>query len=214
MKAITKTFIVLIIIAACVTGVIFFKDFKEKRRIAEIKKGWYIEITHYEPINIRSENNIQSDILGKADIGSIYKVLDADATSSNTLYWYKVEYEGKEAWIASNKKKPWVKDVNNPIDIVTPSVKFESNVYHVATIDDINYDHLEVVEDSDDYEITHVVYHEVKDSEFTGKVDQYWILYTIEDATGKKSSKMQKIEFDVRPDESRVLDFADYQINF
>ncbi len=212
MRNLMKSLLLLLVIGLIVAGVIFFKDFKEKRRIAEIKKGWYIEVTHYEPINIREKNDIHSKLLGTAEIGSVYKVLDADATSSSTLYWYKVDYDGTEAWIASNKRKPWVKDVNNPIDIVTPTVKFESNILYVPTIDDINYKHLEVVEDSDDYEITHVVYHEVKDSEFTGRVDQYWILYTITDGTGKHSSKMQQVIFDINPDESRVLDFEDYHV--
>ena len=37
--------------------------------------------------------------------------------------------------------------------------------------------------------------------------DQYWIRYTITDASGKSSSKTQKIEFENRPASSEVKDF-------
>ena len=98
--------------------------------------------------------------------------------------------------------------MNNPNDIATPVIKYYDDVYKVVSIDDINYKHLEVVEDTDDYEITHIVYHEVKKSEF---IDQYWILYTITDGAGKSSSKLQKIEFEEKPDESEVTDFSEYR---
>ena len=199
--------ILLLVLVGSVGGYIGIKTLKENKRIAEIKKGWYVEIIHDEPINVREEPNSKGEKIGEVKKGEIYKAIDVK-TDGNIYYWYKIEYKDTEGWIASGKKIHWVKDNNNTIDIAVPYVKFKEDVYKVVSIDDINYKHLEVVEDTDDYEITHVVYHEVKPSEF---IDQYWILYTITDGAGKSSSKMQKIEFEERPDESLVKDFLDYK---
>ncbi len=207
MKNFWLCLILLLILVGSVGGYIGIKTIKENKRLAEIKKGWYVEITHEEPINVRSKPNSKGEKIGEVKKGEIYKALEVD-TENSIYYWYKIEYKDTVGWIASGKKVHWLIDHNNTIDIAVPYVKFKENVYKVVSIDDINYKHLEVVEDTDDYEITHVVYHEVKPSEF---IDQYWILYTITDGAGKSSSKMQKIEFEERPDESRVKDFLDYK---
>jgi hypothetical protein len=55
--------------------------------------------------------------------------------------------------------------------------------------------------------ITHIVYHEV---DALRGIDQYWIKYTITDASGKYSSKTQKIEFENKPSEDEVTSFAYY----
>ena len=207
MKNFWLCMILLLILVGSVGGYIGIKTIKENKRLAEIKKGWYVEITHEDPINVRSKPNSKGEKIGEVKKGEIYKALEVD-TENSIYYWYKIEYKDTVGWIASGKKVHWLIDHNNTIDIAVPYVKFKENVYKVVSIDDINYKHLEVVEDTDDYEITHVVYHEVKPSEF---IDQYWILYTITDGAGKSSSKMQKIEFEERPDESRVKDFLDYK---
>jgi uncharacterized protein YgiM (DUF1202 family) len=199
--------IFLTIVIGGVGGYIFIKNTTEKKRLEEIKKGWYIEIDHDSEINVRKEPNAKSESLGLVKNGEIFKVIDINY-DNKIYYWYKIEYGKNEGWVASGRKKHWVKDVNNPNDIATPEIKFYDAVYRVPTIDDINYKHLEVIEDTDKYTITHIVYHEVKPSEF---IDQYWILYTITDGAGKSSSKMQKIEFDEKPDESKVEDFAQYK---
>ena len=62
-------------------------------------------------------------------------------------------------------------------------------------------------DDKDDYKITHIVYHEV---DALRGIDQYWIKYTITDASGKYSSKTQKIEFENKPSEDEVTSFAYY----
>ena len=206
-----KLFIWLLIIAGIVGGIFgyfYIKDLKEQERIEEIKKGWYVEITYKDPINVRKSSSTNAEAIGKVNKGEIYKVLDVDMETSSAYYWYKIEFGDKIGWIASGKKIHWVKDVNNPNDIATPVIKYYDDVYKVVSIDDINYKHLEVVEDTDDYEITHIVYHEVKKSEF---IDQYWILYTITDGAGKSSSKLQKIEFEEKPEESEVVDFKEYR---
>ena len=205
-----KVFICLLFILLIVGGIFgyfYVKDLKEKERIEEIKKGWYVEITYNDPINVRSKPSTNGDELGKVNKGEIYKVLDINYDSS-AYYWYKIEFEDTVGWIASGRKIHWVNDVNNPNDIATPVIKYHEDVYKVINIKDINYKHLEVVEDTDDYEITHIVYHEVVKSQF---IDQYWILYTITDGAGKSSSKLQKIEFEEEPDESEVVDFSKYR---
>jgi len=207
MKNFLTCVVLLLLLVGGVGGYFFIKNIKEEKRIEEIKKGWYIEIIHKEPINVRDKASTNGKSIGTVKKGEVYKVLDVNMDNS-IYYWYKIEYKDTVGWVASGKKIKWVEDVNNPIDIAVPVVKYYDDVYKVANIDDINYKHLEVVEDTDDYTITHVVYHEVKPSEF---IDQYWILYTITDGAGKSSSKLQKIEFEETPDESQVKDFAEYR---
>ena len=204
MKGVFKCLLFLGIIGLGVFLYFTFTEVKEKKEEENIKSGWYIEIIYDKPINVREEASAEAKSLGKVNKGEIYKVLDIDTESSKVYYWYKIEYKGKEGFVASGRKKFWVKDYNNPKDIMTPQITFESNEYYVRTIDDINYKHLTVYEDSTDYNISHIVYYEKEK-------DQYWILYTITDKSGKSSSKMQKIIFEIDPDEDRVVDFREYK---
>ncbi len=199
--------VIFILVIGGVGGYFLINKGIEHQKLEDIKKGWYIEITYKDPIRVRSNHSTKGKEVGKVNKGEIYKVLDV-YLEDKSYYWYNIEFEDKTGWVASLKKSPWVDDHNNPIDIATPIIKFKENVYKVASIKDINYRHLEIIEDSDDYKITHQIYHEVKPSEF---IDQYWIVYTITDKAGKSSSKTQKIEFDIKPDESEVLDFNEYK---
>ena len=206
MKKVMICFLFIGSIIGGIFGYSFIKEQKEKARIEEIKKGWYVLITN-EYINVREDKNANSEKIGEVKEGEVYKVLDVD-TSSSAYYWYNIEYKDITGWIASGKKIKYLKDMNNPRDIAIPEIKYHDGVYKVVNIDEINYKHLEIVEDTDKYEITHEVYHEVKKSEH---IDQYWILYTVTDGVGKSSSKLQKIEFEEIPDESEVIDFAKYK---
>jgi len=197
---------ILFLIFGGVGGYFYIKNIKEEQRIEEIKKGWYVEITS-EYINVRDDAHANANALGKVLEGEVYEVLDMNF-DNNSYYWYKIDYKGNEAWIASKRKSPYLKDYNNPTDIAVPVIKYYEDVYNVVSIDEINYKHLEVVEDRDEYEITHVIYHEVVPSKH---IDQYWIEYTITDAAGKSSSKLQKIEFEEEPNEEDVIDFAEYE---
>lgn len=197
--------LIVVILFGGVGGYFVFKNIREEKRLEEIKKGWYVEITN-DYINVRDDAHANANQLGTVNKGEIYEVLDMNFDNT-AYYWYKIDFNGKEAWIASKRRSPYVKDYNNPTDIAVPIIKFHDEVYKVVSIDDINYKHLEVIEDREGYEITHKIYHEYKPYEY---IDQYWILYTITDAVGKSSSKMQKIEFEVKPSEDQVLDFADY----
>ncbi len=204
MKRLLQCLLLLGVIGIGVFLFFLFRNKNSEKKLEEIKKGWYIEIIYDSPINVRKEANANSAPLGVVKKGEIYKVLDIDLESSNTYFWYKIDFNGEEGWVASGRKRHWVNDYNNPTDIMTPEITFESNTYNVRSIDDINYKHLTVIEDKPNPKITHVIYHE-KDK------DQYWILYTITDAAGKSSSKMQRIIFEIKPDEDRVLDFKDYK---
>ncbi len=204
MKGVLKCLIFLAVIGLGVFLYFTFTEVKEKKEEENIKNGWYIEIIYDKPINVRSEASAEAKSLGKVNKGEIYKVLDIDTESSTVYYWYKIEYKGKEGYVASGRKKFWVKDYNNPKDIMTPQITFESNEYYVRTIDDINYKHLTVYEDSTDYTISHIVYYEKEKN-------QYWILYTITDKSGKSSSKMQKIIFEIAPSSDQVKDFREYR---
>ena len=206
MKNVVICLLILVIIFGGGGGYYFYSKIKEEKRIEEVKKGWYVEITN-DYINVRDNSHANASKLGEVYKGDVYKVLDMNFDNT-AYYWYMIEYKGKEAWIASKRKTPFLKDYNNPTDIAVPVIKYHEDVYNVVNIDDINYKHLEVVDDRDEYTITHEVYHEYKPSEHK---DQYWILYTVTDGAGKSSSKLQKIEFEEKPSEDDVLDFIDYE---
>lgn len=208
MKKFLIIVIILLVISGGIGGYFYIKDAKEKARIAEIKEGWYVEVLE-DDVNIRAKGSANGTILGKTKKGDIYAVNDVDV-AGNT-YWYEIDYDGTPAFIFSSTKYNYLKDVNNPNDIATPTIKFFDKIYYVDSIDDINYDHLEVWDDRPGAEVTHQVYHETGVDINGNIIDQYWIQYTVTDKEGKSSSKVQKIEFNKRPSEDRVLDFQDLE---
>lgn len=208
MKKFLIIVIILLVISGGIGGYFYIKDAKEKARIAEIKEGWYVEVLE-DDVNIRAKGSANGTILGKTKKGDIYAVNDVDV-AGNT-YWYEIDYDGTPAFIFSSTKYNYLKDVNNPNDIATPTIKFFDKIYYVDSIDDINYDHLEVWDDRPGAEVTHKVFHETGVDINGNIIDQYWIQYTVTDKEGKSSSKVQKIEFNKRPSEDRVLDFKDLE---
>ena len=209
-----KKFLVILIILLLIGGGFFAYKYisneKEKDRIAEIKKGWYLEIIT-EELNVREKGSKNSKLLKTVQKGDIFKVLDVEVLGNNS-FWYKIEYEDdKVGFVYNTKSLNYLEDYNNPKDIASPILKFNENVYYVDSIDDINYDHLYVWDDKPNYEITHKVYHEVG-VDFNGKnIDQYWIQYTITDGVGNTDSKLQKIVFTNKPSEDQVYNFYDLE---
>lgn len=202
-KKLKIIFWIIILGVAVFFSVKFGKDFLEKRRIEEIKKGWYIEIVN-DFIYIRSEPNRESKKLGKVNEGEIYKVSDFENKNGNI--WYYIEYEKNEwGWVANPIDENYLNEVNDKADIRKPTLKFKEDVYYVDSLDDINYDHLEVSDDKPGVKVTSKVYHEVNEEQ---NKDQYWILYIATDSSGKTTKKVQKIEFNKRPSESDVYDFS------
>lgn len=205
-----KKFLIIILIMGLLVGGFFgYRFVKEKAkqaRYAEIKKGWYVEVVASE-VNIRKYADRNSSELGKAKKGEVYRATDMEVYKGN--YWYKIEYEkDKYGWIANPKDTTYLIDGNNPEDIAPPTIRFFESIYYVNSIDEITYDHLEVKDDRDGVVITHKVYHEVDES--AGK-DQYWIQYTATDVAGKTATKVQRVIFNKRPDESKVFNFSELE---
>lgn len=201
-----KLIIILAIILSIAGGFVGYKVVSnniENKKIAKIKEGWHVEvITDY--ITVRKEANRNSAKLGEVKKGSVYEVLDMESNNNN--FWYKVEYDKDEyGWIANPLNSEYLKDVNNPNDIMAPTIRFYDAIYYCDSIDDINYDHIDVTDDREGVTVTHKVFHEVNESE---GIDQYWIQYFATDAVGKTSEKVQKIEFNNRPSESEVYPFS------
>ncbi len=203
MKKLKIIFGILIAIVGGFFAVKFVLRIMEDNRIKQIKNGWHIEVVN-DYIKVRKEPDRNSSELGEVEKGGVYKVDDYENLSGN--FWYHVEYEkGKWGWVANPVGKDYLNDTNNDDDIKSPTIKFSEQVYYVDSIDDITYDHLEVTDDKPGVTVTHKVYHELDESQ---NKDQYWILYIATDAVGKVTKRVQKIEFNKKPDESEVLDFS------
>ena len=208
MKKGFKFILTLLIIVGILFGVKYVYDnYKEEKRIEEVKKGWYVEIT-VDELKVRDDHDRFSYNKSKMVVkkGEIYKALEYYVGKGDNYYnWYKIEFkDGTNGWIANTKDGKNLIDYNNEEDVATPVIKYFSEKYFVKSIEDINYDKLEVWDDRPGYVVTHVVEHEVDEEE---GIDQYWIKYTITDASGKSASKRQPIIFTIRPKESQVIEF-------
>ena len=215
----SRVFLVIIFIVIIgIAGYIFYQKKNEEKRIAEIKKGWYIEVVN-DYINVRDEANSTSVRISKVKKGEVYKVLDlVNKKKEKECYWYHIELKnGETGYVCNpkgdNAKIKYLNDFNDPNDLYTPKISYKESVYKVSNIDSITYDHLDLWDDHDDYKVTHKVYHEKEkcDSKSDG-VEKYWIKYTITDGTDKSASTTQRIEFSEKPEESKVLNFCtDYK---
>ena len=218
MKKFIIFLIIVVIIGAGVGGYLFIKKQNEEKRIAEIKKGWYIEVSN-DYINVRDEATTLSDRLGKIKKGEVYKVLDfVNKKKDKECYWYQIEFKkNKKGFVCNpkgdNNRGKYLIDHGNPNDLYTPTISYKEEVYKVESIDKINYDHLTLWDDHEGYEVTHKVYHEKGKCDYKSDgIEKYWIKYTITDKEGKSSSTTQKIEFTEKPAESKVLNFCkDYK---
>ena len=209
-----KFLIILLILLLAGGGYYIYKKKSEEARITEIKKGWYIEVSN-SFINVRDDASSTSIRLGKVKKGEVYKVLDfKDKKKDKECYWYHIEYKKDVQGYVCNPKGDksrgkYLIDHNNPNDLYTPTIAYTENIYKVESIDKITYDHLTLWDDHEGYEVTHKVYHEnEKCDEKSDGIEKYWIKYTITDKTGKSASTTQKIEFETKPEESKVLNFC------
>lgn len=207
-QVLMRKFLVIILIFALLVGGFFGYKFVKYRiheaNVAEIKKGWYVEVLE-EEVKVRKEANRNSSELAVAKKGDVFKAVKVENNSGN--FWYNIEYEsGKYGWIANPRNSNYLKDANNPEDIAAPTIKFYDDVYYADDIDSISYDHLDIWDDKDGVKVSHEVYHEVNELE---NKDQYWIKYTVTDQAGKTVSKVQRIEFNERPKESEVKRFSE-----
>lgn len=185
-----------------------------------LKKGWHVEITN-EYLNVRVKPTQLEAITKKAKKGELYKVVDINLDDKD-YFWYKIVLSNKTTgWVANPRKitaDKYLKDVNNPKDISEPKIAFKTSKLEVKNIDEINYDHLITWDDRPGIKVSHVVYHEQNICTDSSPAscepkDQYWIQYTIKDKAGKSSTAMQLVNFEEKPEESRVLDFYEDYLN-
>jgi LAS superfamily LD-carboxypeptidase LdcB len=203
-KKVLQIIVVTIIILCAVNAYIFILQFIKRENI---KKGWHVEIiTNF--INIREEADQKSEKIGKVRENNIYKVLDI-YLENNEYYFYKIEIsDTKVGWIANDKKtESYLKDINNPNDIATPTIRVSNKTYNVESIADIDYNHLDVWDDKEDYVINHEIYYE-----FLSTQKKYWIIYTITDAAGKTNSTIQEITFLNEPDDGKTKKIEELSI--
>ncbi len=210
-KALIFIIIIGVIIGAIVLAVVIKKyNLKkiEEAQIAEIKKGWYVEITN-DFINVRKDANAYSAKIGEVFKGEVYSVMEVEYIQKD--YWFKIKYgNNANGWVTSGKNKDFLVSYNGSYDFQIPILYYYETEYKVDNIEDINYDRIKVKDDNDDYTITHVVYHEY-DPNIDPIIDQYWIVYTVTDASGKSSSKTQKIIFKNIPSKDKVKPWTDFK---
>ncbi len=214
-----KKFLIFVLVVILAIGGFFgYKKIsakiREDNRIKEAKKGWYLEVL-VDELNVREDPIRTSDKIAEIYKGEIYEITDYNLKDS-TKYWYQIKLkDGSFGWVANTKNGNYIKDYNGNIDVATPTLKFVNtyktneqlsspDAYKALDIDHITTDHLTVWDDRDDWKITWEIYHEVKPSEHK---DQYWIVWTVTDASGKYASKTQRIVFENKPSEDQVKDF-------
>lgn len=205
-KKVLQIIVVTIIILLAVNAYIFISQFIKRENI---KKGWHVEIIT-DFINIREAADQKSEKIGKVIENNVYKVLDI-YLENNEYYFYKIEIsDTKVGWIANDKKtRSYLKDINNPNDIATPTIRVPSKTYNVESIEDIDYNHLNVWDDKENYVVNHEIYYE-----FLSTQKKYWIIYTITDGVGKTNSAIQEIVFSIEPDDDKTKNFEELSIDY
>lgn len=90
--------------------VIFTKNNNDiyKETIIQANSDFQIKVIN-DYINIRSSSNIEGEVLGTVNKGDIYNVLDISSTENHI--WYKINYKGKNGYIASPKQEPYIKEL-------------------------------------------------------------------------------------------------------
>ena len=207
--------IVKLLLIALLIGVIIFVWSMVSKKIEEDNSAWKIEVIN-SFINVRSKPNQYEAKLGTIEKGKKYKVIEINLDDTKYV-WYKIEYNNRGGWVASDRDKPFVKEHNNPnnedtdsyfVEYKKPRILFFEDVYYIDNISSINYEHLEIDDDSE-CELSHIVYFE----EFPTDSDepQYWILYKAVDTFDNSSSVMQKIIFKEKPTLEEVELFENYK---
>ena len=203
-----KKFFKILIIA-----LLLFAVYKGVRKFIEYKTAWKIMITE-EKVNIREQATVYSNKLGEANRNDVFIV--KEKVLENKYVWYKIvlknDKDHQYGWISSERKYPYVKEVNEKkaktkdsvvTDNAKPVIKFNEDFYYTKDINTINYDHLTITDDSE-YKITSEVYKETCPDYY-----QYWIVYTATDKYDNKASKTQAIVFEQEPSDDDVKNLAD-----
>ena len=86
-----------------------------KKTIKQVKSDFQIQVIN-KYINIRSAPNTESNIIGVVNKDDILNVIDI--YSDDFFIWYEIDYKGKHAYIASDKKSPYIKELYKDKQIV------------------------------------------------------------------------------------------------
>lgn len=201
----------------------------------QFSKAFKIEIV-IDEINVREEHTLYSNQVGKVRKGQVYQVLDIYLKDTRYV-WYQVKLQnGNYGWIATGRNNRYVKEINNPdgngddefeADYAKPKIIFYENDVVFTDLGAINYDHLNVTDDSEcemvaekNYDkekkknpkqkyctVSHEVYYEAEPKD--RNEPQYWIKYTVKDEAGNTSTKVQRIVFLSEPGPDKVKDFSE-----
>lgn len=196
---------------------ILFFAYKGVKKYLTYRNAWKVVITE-EFINIREEATAYSNKLGEAKRNDVYIV--KEKVLENKYVWYKIVLKDDDkhqyGWICSERKYPYVKEINAKkaevseeviSDNAKPVIKYKEDVYRTKDISTINYDHLTVTDDSE-YKITSQVYKETCSDYY-----QYWIVYTATDKYGNKGTKTQAIKFEEDPSDDDVKNLTEIRSN-
>ena len=210
-----KIFLYIVICLVVAASPIVYFTVKNKIEENEFNSSWLVEIK-IDELNVRKTADLyEFGPLGTVKRGEKYKILEINLDNEKYV-WYKIEWNKREAWIASERNNPTVTEINNPnytegayrIDYVKPEIKYTETTYHTDSMETITYDHLEIIEESE-YEITSKVY-----IEDCPTYHQYWIVYTVVDSFGNKNSKTQNIVFDkTEPNKKEVGNLKEIRSN-
>ena len=86
-----------------------------------------VKIESNTSITVRKDHSTNSDALGSVSKGNIYTYLDT--YNDGTYTWYKIKYNGSDAWFAS-KDESWAKVVNNSIQTYYEHYSATGNLIH------------------------------------------------------------------------------------
>ena len=119
-------------------------------------------------INVRSAPNLNSTLLGKVGKNDIYNVIDK--IGDENYYWYKIEYKGENAYIASEKTKPYVEELYKTTDIVKINIFYKTTCIYCENA--LKY--LNELKKDQNYEFKLVKYNINQYKDLFIKVSQYF----------------------------------------
>lgn len=192
------TFILIII-----GGIVYFSLSRTTESNQIDSSKWQIRIL-YRDINIRSESNLSSDILGHVKQGEIYDVLDFK--TDNTYNWYLITTKSNiTGYVGSKINAPFVEESGN-IKKSDITLKYY-NDYAVFKDDNITLDNLECISSYGcdiSYEILDNEYIKYTATDSLGKsvykTQRYYMVYQIKDYEEENDEILANITFNNKED--------------
>ncbi len=100
-------FYVIVFISMMTIHILNSKDIY-KETIIQTTGDFQIKVVN-EYINVRSDTNTESKILGEVSKGDIFNVLDI--IGGENYIWYQIDYKGQVGYIASSREEAYVKEL-------------------------------------------------------------------------------------------------------